>query len=231
MSQPTLTVLIPFWNRAEYLPEALQSIEKQTFKNWKVTLLDDGSKDNSMDVAEKFAMKWAGTTIMQNETNMGIGFCRNKLLASIDTPFAAFMDSDDYSEPTRFELQLREISKGFDLVQTDMMECRFGFQRCKVRRINVNAYGSGKPEDMWRNVCFASSLFKRECTKVPFDVSKKDGGEDVKWLRQLIEAGFKMGHVAQPLYKIRHHRGRITLARQRRMRGLEPFSQFKEVTK
>lgn len=227
-----IDVLIPFFNREKYLPDALQSIEMQTNQNWRVIFYDDGSIDGSIKVAELFKQKHPKTLILRGTVNRGIGYARNRLIEAIEAPFAAFMDSDDVSEPRRFQLQQEYmIRTGVDLVQTNMIYCRNGFSRCYERKIDVTKWKTGKPEDMWKNVCFASSFFKKECQMVKFDEKKTDGGEDVKWLRKLVENGYTIGHVAKPLYKIRNHPNRLTIQRQKKLKGKTPIQQFMEITK
>lgn len=227
-----IDVLIPFYNREKYLPEALQSIESQTNQNWRVIFYDDGSTDGSVDVAKRFQEKYPKTIILSEKVNRGIGYARNRLLEAIEAPFAAFMDSDDISEPRRFQLQQDFlIQTNFDLVQTNMIYCKHGLRGCYERKIDIRKWRTGKPEDMWRNVCFASSFFRKHCQVVKFDEAKTDGGEDVKWLRTLVDSGYNVGHVPKPLYKIRNHPNRLTIKRQKRMKGKTPIQQFMEITK
>jgi glycosyltransferase involved in cell wall biosynthesis len=101
-SKVELAVLLPNYNNAPYLREALDSILAQTFQNFIVYFVDDCSTDNSIQIAESF--EDSRIVIIKNEKNRGIVYTMNRALSEIETEFYIRMDGDDISTPNRFEV-------------------------------------------------------------------------------------------------------------------------------
>lgn len=101
-----ITVIMGIYNCANTLIEALESLESQTYKQFKVILCDDGSKDDTLAVAKKWAESHPNYIVIQNERNMGLNATLNHCLKYADTEFIARMDGDDRSLPHRFEQEV-----------------------------------------------------------------------------------------------------------------------------
>ncbi len=198
-----VTCLIPTYNRASMLREAIASVKGQVDK---VIVWDDGSQDETEKICRMLEVEY------HKGEHRGVAYARNRLLEMVETPYACWQDSDDVSTPDRIVKQLAVIDN-FDLIESNLWHCRQGLKKCYERKIDIRSYYTGDVKDMWGNMAFATSLFRKECARVKFDEKKTDGGEDVKWLRKLVEAGYRIGHVDLPLYKVRHHLGRMTVIR------------------
>lgn len=94
----SVTILVPNYNRAAFLPECLESIRAQTFDDWQVIVGDDGSNDDSIDVVRRVADR--RIRIVRRPRNVGWATNSNLLLAEADTEYVAFLHSDDWWEPT-----------------------------------------------------------------------------------------------------------------------------------
>ena len=95
-----ISVIIPCYNAASYIEKALQALEKQTFRDFEVILVDDCSKDDTVDVVKQFAQSSElQITLLQNEVNSGPGVSRNRAIAHSCAEFLCFCDSDDWYEP------------------------------------------------------------------------------------------------------------------------------------
>lgn len=105
-NKPRITVIMGIYNCATTLTEALESLESQTYKDFKVVMCDDGSTDNTLEVARKWAQAHPNYMIIQNERNMGLNVTLNHCLEYADTEFVARMDGDDRSLPQRFEKEV-----------------------------------------------------------------------------------------------------------------------------
>lgn len=102
--EPRCTVLMPVYNGERYLAEAVQSILDQTFHDFRLLIIDDGSTDRSLELARSFTD--ARITLACNETNQGVAATLNRGLASIQTDYIARMDADDIALPDRLERQI-----------------------------------------------------------------------------------------------------------------------------
>jgi glycosyltransferase EpsE len=101
-----VSVLMGIYNCASTLDEAMESLYCQTFKDFKVILCDDGSADNTYEVAKHHADTHDNVVLVRNEKNMGLNHTLNHCLKYADTEYIARMDGDDISLPTRFEKEV-----------------------------------------------------------------------------------------------------------------------------
>ncbi len=92
---PRISVIVPVYNTAKYLPECLDSILSQTLKDIEVVAINDGSPDNSIDILKEYAAKDERLKIIDKK-NEGVGKARNDGIRAAEGEFIAFMDSDDY---------------------------------------------------------------------------------------------------------------------------------------
>lgn len=102
---PAVSVLMPVFNGAQYLPQALRSLFWQTFADWELILIDDGSSDNSLEIAQSYTQ---GDTRVRlySLSHRGIVAALNTGIELCHSPWIARMDSDDIACPRRLEKQL-----------------------------------------------------------------------------------------------------------------------------
>lgn len=106
MSAPVVSVVLPVFNAAAYLHEALDSLCTQTFAQFEIVLVDDASTDNSRLIAETYAQKDARLNIIANTQGKGLAGALNSGLEAAAGDYIARMDADDISLPSRLEKQL-----------------------------------------------------------------------------------------------------------------------------
>lgn len=202
----TLSVLLPTYNRAELLGMALEGLALQTFKDFQVIIWDDGSTDKTKKVVDGFS-KRLDIDYHKSEVNEGVGAVRNKLLALVKTPYFAWQDSDDISQPDRFEKQLDKIGEA-DMCFTYAFYFKHPNKNNRyIRSIDVSKYTSR--EGFYQNMLFATGLCSAKCAKIKFDKNLKRR-EDITWLAKLVRGGCTFACVEEPLYYIRQHVGRLT---------------------
>jgi glycosyltransferase involved in cell wall biosynthesis len=109
MKQPKISVILPCYNAAEFLPEAISSILSQTFTDFELILVDDGSTDGSREIISK--QKDRRIRVIRNEKNLGLIETLNTGFAAAKGEYIARMDADDVSRPERFEKQLAFLEK------------------------------------------------------------------------------------------------------------------------
>lgn len=96
-----ISVVMPVYNVEKYLEESINSVLNQTFKNFELICVNDGSTDNSPEILKKYS-KYENIKII-NQKNSGSGAARNTGLKHSNGDYIYFMDSDDYIEPTTLE--------------------------------------------------------------------------------------------------------------------------------
>ena len=116
--QPKISVIIPVYNVEKYLSECLESILNQTFQDFEIICVDDGSTDRSLDILQEYKRKDDRFVILQ-QRHAGAGAARNHGIKLAEGKYIQFLDSDDYFEPTLFEEMYNHAEK-FD---SDLTVC------------------------------------------------------------------------------------------------------------
>lgn len=105
-----VSIIMPAYNCEKYVVEAINSVLAQTYKNWELLVLDDGSKDNTLQVIKEFSKKDSRIKALPNGKNMGVSATRNRGIELATGEWIAFLDSDDMWESKKLEKQL-EVAK------------------------------------------------------------------------------------------------------------------------
>src|SRR4030042_4827818 len=104
---PKVSVIIPTYNRGNLVLESIQSVFAQTFSDYEIIVIDDGSTDNTREVLHPYLSKL--TYIY--EKNSGQSFARNIGILASKGEYIAFLDSDDLWEPEKLETQVKLLDK------------------------------------------------------------------------------------------------------------------------
>lgn len=100
---PAVSVLMPVYNAERFVEKAIRSVLNQGFREFELVLVNDGSKDQSVEIIE--SIQDPRIRLIHNEKNMGLACVRNRLLELAQGEYIAWLDSDDYSEPGRLQAQ------------------------------------------------------------------------------------------------------------------------------
>ena len=95
---PKISVIVPVYNTEKYLHRCIDSVLAQTFTDWELLLIDDGSKDTSGSICDKYAAKDKRIRVFHKE-NGGVSSARNLGRDYAQGEWVTFVDSDDYIEP------------------------------------------------------------------------------------------------------------------------------------
>ncbi|MDT0649294.1 glycosyltransferase family 2 protein [Autumnicola edwardsiae] len=101
-----VSVIMPAYNCAEFITEAMLSVQKQTYSHWELLVIDDASKDFTLSKVRNFAKEEPRIKIFRNKKNKGTGFSRNKGIKAAQGDFIAFLDADDLWKPDKLKTQL-----------------------------------------------------------------------------------------------------------------------------
>lgn len=208
-SSPKVSVLMPVYKTAAYLQEAVDSILAQTFTDYELIILDDGSPDNAEEVLDRYddprIVRYHGmhNEGLANVLNVGIGMARGEYIAR--------MDSDDISLPNRLQVQIEYLEEHTDV---DLCSCAmqlFGAHEGLWRR-------DADPDKVriaalfFSPVLHASSLWRREAFEVRglrFDQSTVPAEDYDLWCRALVE-GLRLVNLPDALYLYRIREGQAT---------------------
>ncbi len=119
VKQQAIDIIIPNYNKAKYLNHCLSSIISQTYKNWKIYLIDDNSIDNSKEILSKY-QNFDNINIFILDENKGPAYCRNFGIKNSNSELIAFMDSDDFWPNDKLEKQINVMQKNdYNFTYTD----------------------------------------------------------------------------------------------------------------
>jgi glycosyltransferase EpsE len=111
-----VSVLMPSYNSEAFIAETIESILRQTFKDFELIICDDQSTDSTWQIINKYAADFSKIRVFRNEVNVGIAANRNKLLSLAQGKYAAFHDNDDLSLPNRLETQYTYMERNPEVV-------------------------------------------------------------------------------------------------------------------
>jgi glycosyltransferase involved in cell wall biosynthesis len=182
-------IVIPAYNAARFLPAALESVLTQTFTDWRILLVDDGSTDHTSEIVSPFADRLGPKLLYIKQENRGLPAARNSAIRHSSAEFLALLDADDVWLPDR----LAETVRRFDRPEIGLV---YGF----VSRIDAEGNLVTTHDQMKRHAegRIASSIymrtidlpcptvtFRRECVDLVggFDESMRATEDRDLWLR------------------------------------------------
>lgn len=108
---PLVSVIMPAYNSAAFISEAIQSVMHQSYLNWELLVVDDASEDETSSIAETFSKNNPRIKLFKNTSNQGAGITRNNGIKEAKGAFIAFLDADDVWLPQKLEVQLAFMRK------------------------------------------------------------------------------------------------------------------------
>ena len=161
-----IDIIMPNYNKASFLAEAVNSVLKQTYKNWKLYIIDDASKDNSKKILNKF-LKNKKIQIYFLKKNMGPSYCRNYGIKKSKSSLIAFLDSDDFWKRNKLKEQILFMQKNnLNFTFTDYIS--FFQKNKKITRIKkTNIIKSINYKEFLQNSSINTStmILERKITK------------------------------------------------------------------
>jgi glycosyltransferase involved in cell wall biosynthesis len=130
---PRVSVVIPTYNRARYVAEALESVFAQTFKDYEVIIVDDGSTDNTQTALQPYMERIRYV----RQENRGLAAARNRGVREVRGEFVAFLDSDDCWEPRMLEEVLKTFEKHPDVGAVFVAEREMDEQGNLLKRVHT----------------------------------------------------------------------------------------------
>jgi glycosyltransferase involved in cell wall biosynthesis len=106
---PKVDVIIPAYNAARYLPAAIESVVAQTFEDWRIVLVDDGSTDDTAETVAPFVGRLGSKLKYIKQENRGLPAARNTAIRNSDAEFLALLDADDMWLPERLAESLKSF--------------------------------------------------------------------------------------------------------------------------
>lgn len=189
-----ISIIVPVYNVEEYLPRCIESILQQTYKEFELLLIDDGSKDNSGKICDKYSERDHRIRVI-HKSNGGLSDARNSGLDQITGDFVTFIDSDDYIGPaylnTLFNMiqkynadvavcsMIAVMSKDFYLIESeDKQVClnkADAFKETIIgKRFGVSSCAKLFRRSVFLNIRFPSKTYYEDLYLVPYVIEKSN---------------------------------------------------------
>ena len=185
MGKGLVSIIMPSYNQGAYLSEALDSVLAQTYTNWECIIIDDGSHDNTKDVAKAYCEKDSRIQYIYQE-NSGVSAARNNGIAHSKGEFILPLDGDDKIDPYFLEQTLNEIVKDRNIrvVYSDVKY--FG-----VRNDVYQLPSFSIEKLMGQNILCITALFRREDFDKTggFNDNMREGFEDWDFWMSMFQDG------------------------------------------
>ena len=215
-----ISIVIPIYNAEKYLEECLNSIKSQTYKNFEVIMVNDGSKDDSETICMNFLRSDSRFRYLK-KANGGVSSARNLGLDNVKGDYITFIDADDWVDENYLDLLITTVKKNHsDIVVSsykqfnniDVFYLRaYSLQEkylLNFEKMNRDDFLTIFPKLMSINVCFnnaVAKLFRKELVKnLRFDTSIKYG-EDLDFYFRLYLNVDSISYVDEPTYVYRMH--------------------------
>lgn len=214
MDFPLISVIMPTYNRANIILQAIDSVIQQTYNNWELIIVNDGSTDNTKEVIKHYLSDKRVKAI--SKENGGINSARNAGLDISSGNFIAFLDDDDIWTKGKLEEQIKIFlnpqNKNVGLVYSDSMYF-FNNINDNIKRKFTNYFPELTPYELLMTVnfiCFSSTMLKRECFEHSgkFDTSFKTCA-DWEFLLRVLDK-YKIYRIEKCLVYYRVHKDNIS---------------------
>ena len=132
-----ISVIVPAYNASRYIEKCLDSLVSQTLRDIEIIVVNDCSKDNTLDIIKEYQKEYPNIILINHETNKGIGRTRNDAIEIARGEYLGFVDSDDYVSPEMFE-RYYEYAKenNLDMVYAGYYEDHDG----ELKKIDVSDF-------------------------------------------------------------------------------------------
>ena len=215
-----VSIIVPIYNAALFLDQCIQSVISQSYKNWELLLMDDGSIDDSAKICDKYALLDSRVRCIHKK-NTGVSDTRNKGLDLATGKYIMFLDSDDYWNTNEILLHLVTLAEGnnVDIVRAEYKEVTVNGADLKVPEY---------PEKMcFENQIISSmdflehivahefflvlSLIKADCIRKLRFNTHRIFLEDAEFYLRMLQKPLKCMYLPLIFYSYRKHENTVTI--------------------
>lgn len=211
---PRVSVIVPAYNAAGHIGEALESVHAQTIGDWEVVVCDDGSSDDTAAIASSFGER---VRLVRNERNQGLATARNVAIAHARGSVLALLDADDVWLPRYLERQLGLLDQSPQPQTVGIVSCNAYLRDADGLLPGTYADRFGYAEDVTVerlldiSPIFISALIPRTALDRvgPFATDLRSCEDLDLWIR-LVEAGYRIVSTREPLATYRLSAGQLS---------------------
>lgn len=210
-----ISVIVPVYNAEKYLSRCIESILKQTYTDFELILINDGSTDDSLKIIEKYSQQ-DNRIVAIHQENMGVSASRNKGISVAKGKYIGFVDADDAIEPIMYEKMIEVMNqKDADIVISNWYICDNKNRKNIAILDNVDLFMDRETffkkifceKKFWMLYTVWNKLVKVELAKEFYFDAKIMFGEDTWYSYQILSLANKIAVVSEPLYNYYQYDG------------------------
>ena len=217
ISSPLVSIVIPCYNGSEFIGDAIGTVSSQSYGNWEIIVIDDGSEDDSVDVVGGFEDD--RIRLLSHSENRGIAATRNTGIEAANGEFVAFLDQDDLWDERKLEKSVRAASEldNPGLVQTGLKKtypnespevlAKRGYSRISEEELALDLLFDRRPFYTASTIMVSRAAFD-ELGSMNDRLTRWDDKE--MWIRILLDDTFDAACIEEPLVTKRQHDERTT---------------------
>lgn len=202
-----IDLIIPVYNGEKYIDNLLENLENQTFKDFRVIFVDDGSKDNSYKLLSEKLVDTKLDYLLLSQENKGAPAARNLGLKNVSAPWIAFMDCDDKILPEFLEYYYRAVTEtGANLAMAGLTIVEEN-QKITITSSGELKYNVISPEEAMR--CYTEEWIGVYCLLINSEIQRQYNlfedekciyCEDAPYIAQVIAAAEKVAKIENKMY-------------------------------
>lgn len=215
---PKVSIIVPFYNVENYIEKCLKTLVNQTLQEIEIILVNDGSKDGSIEIAKKFLKQYPKKIIYLEKENGGLSDARNFGIKYAKGEYVAFLDSDDYIEEDMYK-NMYDIAKKEN---SDMVECNFYWEYPNKKKLDISKQYNSKQEmlEKVRVVAWNKIIKRKILEKSDIQFPKGYRYEDVEFTYKLIPFLEKVSFCKQPMIHYVQREGSISNSQNERTKEI-----------
>lgn len=204
-----VSIILPVYNCEHYIGQCISSILNQTYKNFELVIINDGSTDETLNIINRFE---DDRIRLYDRENKGLIATLNELIQLSKYDFIARMDGDDICVSTRIEEQMKKINEGYDIVSSNAIVIDNNGNEVKVTQYPTTQ------KEIIAHLCFNSPFIHPAvlARKKIFDIGYSDKyihAEDYcLWVNALLKKEYRAYCIKKPLLKYRVHENSVSQA-------------------
>jgi len=209
-----VSIITPMYNSENFVEEAILSVIKQSYTNWEMLIIDDGSDDSSIEIVEKYLGRYNRIKLIKNTFNKGASLTRNIGIEKSSGRYIAFLDSDDVWLPMKLEEQIKFMNEEKVALSFSSYEKvdEFGNHIKNIRISNTNPTYDELLKSNHIGCLTAIMDLKIMNFKKFYMPNIKTRHDHGLWLA-ILKKGFKASGNVKILAKYRHRSGSISFSK------------------
>lgn len=209
-TEPLVSVLLPVFNAEKYISEAIESIQNQSFRDFELLIINDGSTDGTLEILQQHK-KADDRIVIISRANKGLVDTLNEGVDIARGQWIARMDADDIALPNRFALQLSMLAQTGADICGGWIQC-FGASDTRIIKHPIS-------DEAIKTALYFGSAFAHPTVMMRTDKIKQlrydklwEKCEDYDLWQRAVSAGWKMANVPEVVLRYRQHENQISTA-------------------